>query len=400
MSRKLFSIGRACLIAAAVVRLALTAAGESPESYLLRVEGALEASRADVPGMAPVADAAAQKLAAGGKLYAAGQPSMVSELDGRAGGFMLLDPLGDRALAADDVLLYFPEGDGALPEEWIASGALTIVIGMHVEGPPSFVHHAAATEISPTLANAIPGWLFTGELIAALTRLGKMPVLYESIGMYQGMPRIEQFERQGVFWHEEHTVPAIAAGTIANTYIDTVKAILRRVDKEQRGQLDRAGAWVREAKAQGTTAYMYSMGHLFPDEVEKTAIGTVFQSAVWNAGFRMSTPPDHRYVAGDAIVHIGYQHPPRRLLDRAIPAGATVSYVSIRPDRDYANRNDVVWIDPMWPWEDAVVPLEGYDVPALAASGIVNGAIAWEIYRLSTEAPAPLPAEQALEPGP
>jgi len=39
----------------------------------------------------------------------------------------------------------------------------------------------------------------------------------------------------------------------------------------------------------------------------------------------------------------------------------------------------------MWGWSDACVPLEGYDVPLLAASGIVNGAIAWEIYRLGME---------------
>jgi hypothetical protein len=38
----------------------------------------------------------------------------------------------------------------------------------------------------------------------------------------------------------------------------------------------------------------------------------------------------------------------------------------------------------MWDWPDACVPLEGYDVPILAASGIVNAAIAWELHRLAT----------------
>jgi hypothetical protein len=39
----------------------------------------------------------------------------------------------------------------------------------------------------------------------------------------------------------------------------------------------------------------------------------------------------------------------------------------------------------MWPWADAVVPLEGYDVPILPASGIVNAAVAWDIYRVTAE---------------
>jgi len=54
--------------------------------------------------------------------------------------------------------------------------------------------------------------------------------------------------------------------------------------------------------------------------------------------------------------------------------------------RDYAGDPEVIWVDPMWPWYDACVDLEGYDVPVLASSGIVNGAIAWEIYRLTKEA--------------
>src|SRR5690606_14510422 len=129
------------------------------------------------------------------------------------------------------------------PEAWTSSGALVVVFGAHVEGPPSFPNHAGEAEVSPTLANAVPGWLFTGELVAALTRVGKMPVLYESIGAYQGMPRIAEYERQGIFWHESHEVAAIPAGQLANTYIDTMKAMLRRVDKEERAHIDETGAW-------------------------------------------------------------------------------------------------------------------------------------------------------------
>jgi hypothetical protein len=131
---------------------------------------------------------------------------------------------------------------------------------------------------------------------------------------------------------------------------------------------------------------MYSMGHIFPAEVERTAIGKLFKSGEWYSAFSYMKPPDDAYHPGDVLVHIGYQHPPTVMLQRARRSGARVIYVDILQDRDYARDQGVIWIDPMWPWADACVPIRGYDVPALPASGIVNGAIAWEIWRVTQRA--------------
>ena len=49
-------------------------------------------------------------------------------------------------------------------------------------------------------------------------------------------------------------------------------------------------------------------------------------------------------------------------------------------DRDFTQDPNVIWIDPMWNWADGCVPIENYEVPILPASGIVNSAIAWDIY--------------------
>jgi hypothetical protein len=358
-----------------------------PDSYLLKVERTLQACRSDVPAMVPLAEAAAERLVGGGHLWATGQRSMVSELCGRAGGLMAIDPLPEDGPADDDVVLFIPESGEPVPESLVESKALVVVIGGTLEGRPSLSNHAEECAVSPTLANAIPGWLFTGELISALTRRGKMPVVYESIGSYGGFSRIQQYRGNGIDYHVEHEVPPIPPGEIANAYVNRVSAMLRRVEEEQCEQLERVGSWVREAKKEGKRTLMYSMGHLFPAEVERTDIGTLFESAVWNAGFLSWKPPDHDHAEGDVLVHIGYQHPPLRLLERAFPKGAKTAYVSVRPHRDYPSGERVVWIDPMWSWPDACVPIEGYDIPALPASGVINGAIAWEIYRLSTQQP-------------
>ncbi|MBP8131062.1 MAG: hypothetical protein KA184_15900 [Candidatus Hydrogenedentes bacterium] len=366
------------------ILISAAAAGALPDSYLERTCVALEACRACLPSMQPPAEAAAAHLAAGGKLWIAGQSSMTSELTGRAGGFMMARGLRGETAGTGDVVLYFVEPDMPAPDAAALGGYVVYFGGGPREDAPWFSNHAAESGLSPTFANAIPGWLFTGELIAALTRLGKMPVVYESIGMYDGIARMQQYKNGETAFHDDLTVPPVAHGVTGNRFADIVAGMLRRVAREEQARLECAGAWAREAREAGKRLYMYSMGHLFPDEVGKTAMGELFHSDVWNAGFRRHAKPGDAFGGGDFVALIGYQHAPDDLLLRARSAGARAAYVTLHAARDYANDSGVVWIDPMWDWPDACVPLEGYDVPLLAASGIVNGAIAWEIYQLTT----------------
>ena len=372
------------VILAVMASLVQTPAADS--SHLERVAKALELARADIGAMVPIAEKTAALLAAGGKLHAAGQPSLVSEITGRAGGLMMIKPLAAAVPAEGDVVLCTPEPGVELPEALRDTKAMVVVFGAPVKDRDwlAFDNHARDTGISPTLANAIHAWMFTGELVAALTRLGKMPVIYETIGAYGGYPRMAKYKSGEIAFHDDCTVPPCAAEVLAKAYVDAVTAMLRRIDKEERAQLDQAGAWVRKARKSQKQLFMYSMGHLFPDEVARTDIGKAFHSAGWNAGFRVTHPEDS-YQDGDLAVHICYQHPTDALLRKARPAGARVVYVSLFADRDFAKDDGVIWIDPMWNWSDACVQLEGYDVPLLPASGIVNGAIAWEIYRLGAE---------------
>jgi hypothetical protein len=343
---------------------------------------AVELDRADIPAMTPLAETAAQRVVEGGKLWVTGIPALVSEFSGRAGGMMMIHPLGGATPAAKDVVLDFPVSDTPqTPGE-----ALVIRFGAGNTDTRYIANHADEAAISPSLADALSGWMFTGELVAALTRLGKMPVIFETIGAYTGYARMARYNHGETAFHDDMTVPPVAAGTLANRYADAVAAMLHRVEHEQRDNLDRAGVWAREAKAQGKRLILYSMGHLFPDEIGKTAIGALFHSDGWNAGFH-GPKPDDTYHEGDFVVLIGYQQPPDDLLRKARPAGARVVYLALRGDRDFLRDPGTIWIDPMWDWPDACVVIEGYDVPILPASGIVNGAIAWELYRLTMTAP-------------
>lgn len=149
--------------------------------------------------------------------------------------------------------------------------------------------------------------------------------------------------------------------------------------------MNRAGEWAARALADNKTVYLYCMGHFVPDEVAKSEIASKFKAATWNSGFTVIAPPDDAYAMGDVAIHIGYQHPPNGLYERARPSGAKIVYVDLLEHRDWIHDPHVIWVDPMWPWDDAVVTLPNYDIPMLPPSGIVNSAIAWEIFRLATE---------------
>lgn len=353
-------------------------------SYLQRTERALALCQSDIPAMRVPAEQAASRLAAGGQLWAAGQESLCRELCGRAGGMMLIQRLGDKTPEDGDVVLYGSLKGTPLLESLSDTKALVVAFGAPLakEGVAAFSNHAEETGLSPTHANLIPAWVFTGELVAALTRQGKIPVLFETIGMYGGFARIDKYLRRDVLWHEDLTVPPVSPGEIGKSYIAAVSKMLLRIEADERKLLDRAGVWAQRTQSKKKRAYMYGQGHFVPSEIAETEIGTLFEASSWNAGF-VRTPPKENYTQGDLVVCVGYQHPPSYLLAKARAAKTNVVYVTVLGDRDYDKDSGVVWIDPMWRWADACVSLGGYDIPILPPSGIVNSAIAWEILRLA-----------------
>ena len=358
------------------------------ESHLQRTAHALRAAQSFVAPMLGAAEAAAARLAAGGKLWLSGAPGPMFELFARAGGMMMIRRLHDETvLGESDVILHFHAADKPL-----RAGGWPVVFTPEETPAGRQVFVWKDRSVSDTLGQIILGWLFTGELIAALTRLSRMPVIYQSIGMYEGLRRMETYREGQVAFHADRTVPAVEPGVLPARFIETVHDMLKRVEKQKRVKLDRAGAWARASLAAGGKLYLYAMGHGVPREAAGTAIGGVFTTGVWNAGFLTHPRPDHVFGPADFVAHVGYQHPPDDLFRRARPAGAKVLYVCLRPDREVAGDDGVIWIDPMWDWADACVPLDGYDVPILPASGIVNAAIAWELHRLTT-VPAPTPPD-------
>ncbi|MBI2421783.1 MAG: hypothetical protein HYV27_03055 [Candidatus Hydrogenedentes bacterium] len=370
-------------------------AAEAPAaSCLERTATALQSMQPRLEHIAQAADAAAKGMHPGSRYWIGGHPALISEFTGRAGGIMLAASLDPAAVKPGDVILFATANDHPVPEH--TTGAWIILADKAAEKDTTLLTPHGEWGLSPTLAQAIAGWIFNGEFIAALTREGRMPVLYESIGLYGGIPRQNQYQMQGIFWHDTHSAGPVPPGQLGARFITLVAAMLRRIETEERPLLDRTGAWAAAALKNNRSCWMYSMGHLFPFEVDGTEIGKTFKSGVWNSGFTQHPTPDDTYHPGDVIIHVGYQHPPYTLLPKARAAGAKTIYIDVMQHRDYPTSDDVIWIDPMWPWSDACVPIDGYDIPALAASGVVNAALAWEIHRLTAHQNQQPPAEPGV----
>lgn len=355
-----------------------------PGSVLLQTADALEAARPALQPMRPAVEDVAQRIIGGGRLYTAGEPALVSEMTGRAGGLMLNLPLGEALPTAADAVLYFADADHPLPEALARSGASIVQFGGAGEALAG-VHTVTLPEeaplLSPTLENTLLGWLFTAELVGACTRAEKMPVIYESVGLGSGFPRIRKYQEQGILFHSDRTVARQTVGKAGEAYINAVSAMLRRCEKENRPALDRAGQWIATALRNGGRPRVYTMGHLFPRALERIPLADRLQLGDWIAGFSDAVPPKDTFGKGEVVVHLGYQHPATAMLQRAKAAGARAVYIAVRPDRDFPSGPTCIWMDPMWPFEDACVYLPGYDIPLLPASGLVSLALAEELLR-------------------
>lgn len=372
-------------LSAIVVAVLCVAGADLEPSYLARTASLLERVNADVPAMVAAAQPAADRLVRGGRLWAAGDPAFISELTGRAGGLMMIAGLGDAAPAPGDVVLYGPAPGAITPESIATSGAYVVAFAdVPIAGASkTFDSYAEESHVSPTLAAIAPAWAFCGALVGACLERGKMPVTFETIGLPGGYPRIQQYQAQGIHFLDRVPAEGERFRDLGTQFCAKTIAILRRVESEERKKLERAGAWARETRSSGKTVYMYSMGHFVPAEIARSEMGKAFKTAEWYSGFTAMKKPEDPLNTGDLVFHIGYQHPPADLLARAKAAGARVLYVDLYEHRDYRNDPNVIWVDPMWPWDDAVVEVPGYDIPLLPPSGIVNSAIAWEIWRLT-----------------
>ena len=370
MSKRLQPRYRAALLAAILLTHSHRTFAAVAENYLLALQSTIAQTRSNLVTLTTSAEHAAKEFVSGGNLWVAGrQADFIAEACGRAGGLMPISPLGKRVPTNHDVVLYAMPGS-TNPED------LTI-IGQWQEQSATVVKFASSAGLYrshfplDTVANVVDLWAWTGEFVAACTRLGKMPVLYQSYGLPGGPERGKKY--QGKRFHEDLTIKPIPVGVLGQEYLQQIEQMLTKVGDTQMPKILQAAKWWEQA----ASATILVTGHMFPTHAQdqrSPQLASFAAVPAWEDKDLLD--PDH---LPQFVLCLGYQFAPRRLLDQAKAMGVRLVYTVVQPAQPPEPATTILYIDPAWPLADGCVTVPGYDVPILPASGVVQAAIYWTI---------------------
>ena len=359
------------LIAALVLSRSLWAStAMAAESYLARLRDAIILTPSKLAAIGDSAGLAAAEHLAGGNIWVAGrQPDFMPEATGRAGGLIAMASLDPRGPSEHDIVLYAVPGtleqdDLKRVDSWRQRGAVVVTFS----SPTGCLNDHFPID---TVANVVDLWIWTGEFVAACTRLGKMPVLYQSYGLPGGPERGQKY--QGRKFHDDLTVQPIGAGVLGREYVDQIQRMLSSINETQMPKILEAARWWNQA----ASAMTLFTGHMFPSHAQDPRAIPASLFAAVPAGedrelLETDNPPEF-------VLYLGYQLAPQRLLVQARTLGVNLVYSDVLPAQPPEPSGNILYIDPAWPLADGCVTVPGYDVPILPASGVVQAALYWTI---------------------
>ncbi|MGO8703725.1 MAG: hypothetical protein ACLQVA_07885 [Candidatus Brocadiia bacterium] len=363
-----------------------------------------------LPEMTRSADAAAERLLGGGRLFAAGQPGFVNEARGRAGGLMMLSGLDARtALSEKDVLLV-----GALTNADEAAenacrrgkeaGAYVVLFspafeepkppiaglcGAHVvnfapaAGQEEAARDAAAVAenrravAASSLFNMPALWTYTGELIGSLTRKGKMPVVWQSIMLEGSQSRNAKYfaeeDASKRRFHEDLSVPPQPEGRIGRLYLDALRRQVRGLRGPVLEQMAAAAALMADCVRAGGAVHVESVSHYTIYDIDLPG------RPAWAKHPKRYPEPAEIAAAmkpGDVYFEIGYMELRLPFLEAAARAGGkSIVALCHAPPVPLDGPQPAMLMDAQWEYGDAAVLLPGYDVEILPTSAVLQTAL-------------------------
>jgi uncharacterized phosphosugar-binding protein len=338
------------------------------------------------------AEAAAKRFLADGRLLVSGSiPLFDVEWTNRSGGLMPAAALKDpESLTAADVLVYgcllgSEEADAGRLAQARQKGALTIAFGTKSQAArlrakadfflaadiPAGTPLAAQTAACVDLAQL---WAFTGDLVAACTRAGRMPTLWQSIKVPGSTERNRRY--RPLRFHDDLSIGAVKPEVLGNQYLESLSRSLDGLAAEG-GPVRAAGKIVHAASAAKHSVFHANLGHLEPARL----VPPDFPIQVTTLPQKLpEVELRNRGAAGDAVFIIWYHEMPAPLLDTAREKGLRSIVVAAQnPFAPLDTSLADVYIDPKWVVGDAVVTVPGYDIKILPMSAVLNGLIFYAV---------------------
>jgi hypothetical protein len=377
--------------------------GSAAVEYLSLVGKRIEQIHHDVPQLTAMGTKMAELLLAGGNLYA---PDVAkfwpSEFGGRAGGFMGIRS-GAKVHESEKNVAYF-----ALPhprnwdarkddtlQKLINGKAQLFVIGRpeELEGVAPLARFAGITggaepdaglhahQSHKPLASLrefdqfVRGWITAGELCAACTRAGKMPIMWMSVWLEGAFVRNAHFVTHNnlrepwntPFFHDGHYVPPLAPGHVGNEFLAELRKIHSRL-LEQSELLGTAGQWIADAKRNGRRVWTVAVGHSYPALLDLAAKNDY--PLEWSGSISdLSKGISADLGKGDVALHLGYApvdaDDVKAICNRGVKLIHTSPYGKSFTPIDHPN---FLYFDLPWRPADATVDVPGYSVRILPMS--------------------------------
>jgi len=386
--------------AMAAVSPTCSAATGPAEQYIeaqLRVVRSLDAK---CEAIADIADEAAQRLLAGGKIYLAGERGMIAELTGRAGGLCSAQMLslreGQQSLGPNDLVLlsdYGTPGKLKTALDKLATTKALVIVFASAENPrlrPPLAAHLRVVPVDipldsrllvrrtgerliPTAAPAIATaqWTFVAELLGACRRRHKQLAVYLSIWLDPGRRRYNR--TKGLLFEPGLQPAPVARGQYAHAFLASARQSIESVRNEELSSIRQAAAWLHEALAAHRQIVRTLQGHL--PEVEAGSGGEehYFTKTVAFGDERGGKWIRENLREGDVYLFLGYQENEDARAAAINALGVrTIFFTSAAPSAQQAENPRHLYVNPHWPRSDACLELSGYDVKACPLSGILG----------------------------
>ena len=407
------------------------------DRFLSWLDSCIAGTAADVPDVVRTAEVAAARYVRDGESVGIfGDQGLVSEAIGRSGGIIGMrraSPPGrtvtpnwqgivrllrlasgrGRLVAADwrGIVLCFPRESGLADDfaeirSFLRSGRHVVMFGREsiraaaeAAGvrPHAFVRSHAAehgglfqdahgrwTVPTEHAADIVALWAWLGEFIAACTRLGQMPVIYQSYDVPGARQRPERF--RGMKFHAEPPVP-MEAGRAAREYLANLRACLGRFRCGERQHIRQAAEAALESKRLGRRLYAFPHNHTLLrgrlGGLHDPGYFTQLNESWFNAKPMLPVERgDLVFCVGHSRIYAGGDF--GTFADDMRSRGARLIWSLASYDRDpvcgtAGIRTDEIFIDQHWGYGDAVVEVPGHDVRILPTSGVMAEAVMWSV---------------------
>jgi hypothetical protein len=391
-------LGPFTLVRIDTYRLPVNKAPSAAAGFLNAALGACDRADSNAPALTQAAELIAQRHLEGGRIgfpFQDTQP-LAAEMWGRSGGMIHVGldrpfkpgPRADAERAKDVALVGYhaapSAGDVGELQQLRSRGGHVLGLGPRdrpdladvVAACDAWIDTAvpgASDENVALLSNLVHGWCLTGEIVAALTRQGKMPTMWKSFG-YSDAPAWGERYLEKKQFHDDFAVRPIAPGTLARSYLHQLRHALARLRTDEPKLLQAANYVAAEWRAGRKTVVAWS-GHLGygkpnPFHAEWSQVVELEPTLAFEVeAFRKAA------AEGSLVLRLGGNGRTGREVELYAALHQRVMYFTgDHPDPAFrAPAPDALLDVPLgYAFGDACVPLDGYPIRILPPSGVVQ----------------------------